>query len=125
VTAISRLILTFAANLTAVLIAAYFVEEFQVTTNISDLLAFILILAIVNLSIRPILNLILSPLIFITFGLFTIVINAAILYTIDIYSDYITINGLWPLIEVTHIVGIVNIIINYAALFLYRGSDIA
>ncbi len=124
-TAISRLILTFAANLTAVLIAAYFVEEFQVTTNISDLLAFILILAIVNLSIRPILNLILSPLIFITFGLFTIVINAAILYTIDIYSDYITINGLWPLIEVTHIVGIVNIIINYAALFLYRGSDIA
>ena len=124
-TAISRLILTFAANLTAVLIAAYFVEQFHVSTNVADLLTFVFILAIVNLSIRPILSLILSPLIFITFGLFIIVINAAILYTIDIYSDYLTINGLWPLIEATHIVGIVNIVINYAALFLYRGSDIA
>lgn len=124
-TAIARLIITFAANLTAVLIATYFVPNFKVATNVGDLLTLVLILAIVNLSIRPILNLILSPLIFITFGLFTIVINACIIYSIDIYSDYLTINGLWPLIEATHIISIVNIVINYAALFLYRGSDIA
>lgn len=123
--AIAKLILAFTANITAVLLAAYFVSDFRVTTNVSDLLYLVLILTIVNLAIRPFLNLILSPLIFITLGLFTIIINAAILYTIDINSDYLTINGLWPLIEATHIISIVNIIINYAALFLYRGSDIS
>lgn len=124
-TAIARLVLTFAANLTAVLVAAYFVRSFHVSTDVSSLLYLVLVLAIVNLSIRPVLSLILSPLIFITFGLFTIVINAVILYTIDIYSESLTISGLWPLIEATHIISIVNIIINYAALWLYRGSDIS
>jgi putative membrane protein len=125
VVAIAKLILTFTANLTAVFLTAYFVSGFQITTNVSDLLTIILVITVVNLTIKPLINLALSPLIFITFGLFTIATNTAIIYAIDIYSESLTITGLWPLVESSHIISIINIIINYAALYLYRGSDIS
>lgn len=122
---LTKLIVTFAANLTGLFIAAYFVPELQITNGPASVLSIALIISIVNLTIRPFIKLILSPLIFITFGIFTILINAFLLYFIDIFSASITISGLWPIIGASHIISLINIIINYAALYLYRGSDIS
>ncbi len=123
--AVSKLIVVFAANLTAVLLTAYFIPEFQLTTDIPGIISIALVITVTNLTIRPLIKLVLSPLIFITFGLFTILINAGIIYTIDIYSESLTITGPWHLIGASHIISIINLVINYAALYLYRGSDVS
>ena len=104
---------------------AYFITGFILTPNIQGIVSMALIITIINLTIRPLIKLVLSPLIFITFGLFTILINAGIIYVIDIYSEYLTITGPWHLVEAAHIISIINLVINYAALYLYRGSDVS
>ena len=123
--AISKFIVAFAANLTGLFISAYFVPEMELTRDTSGILTIVFVITTVNLTIRPLIKLVLSPLILITFGVFAVLINAALFYTIDIYSPYITIHGPWPILEASHIVSIINIVINYAALYLYRGSDIS
>lgn len=123
--AISKFIVAFSANITAILLTAYFVSGFILVPDISGIVSIVLIITIVNLTIRPLIKLVLSPLIFVTFGLFTILINAGIIYVIDIYSEYLTITGPWHLVEAAHIISIINLVINYAALYLYRGSDVS
>ena len=122
---IARFILMLAANLAAALLAGYFVPDFQVTANVQGLVPLVFALTIINLFLRPFLKLILSPLIFVTFGLFTIIINAGILYVIDIFSDSLTINGLITLLYATLIISFINLIIHHAALFLYRRPELS
>lgn len=120
----ARLILMFAGNLTAVLVAGYYVPEFQVTATLQDLLPLVFSLTLLNLFLRPLLKVVLSPLVFITFGFFTVIINAGLLLLIDIYSESLTINGLQSLLSATVIISCVNLIIHYAALFLYRRPEL-
>jgi putative membrane protein len=122
---IARFILMLTGNLTAVLLAGYFVPEFQLTTDIQMLMPMVLSLTIANLLIRPLIKLILSPLILVSFGLFSIVINVGILFLVDIYSESLTINGLTPLFYATSIISFTNIVIDYAALFLYRRRELS
>lgn len=122
---IAKLILTIVANLAAVVFASYFVPEFMVATNAQGLMPLVFTLSLINLIIRPIIKIFLSPLIFITFGLFTIIINAGILFMVDIFSESLTINGLLPLLYATSIISIVNLLINHSALFLYRRPELS
>ena len=122
---IARFILMLAANLAAVLLAGYFVPDFQVTADVRGLVPLVFALTIINLFLRPILKIILSPLIFLTFGFFTIIINAGILYLIDIFSNSLTINGLFALLYATLIISFVNLVIHHAALFLYRRPELS
>ena len=126
-TSVARLILALVTNLAAVMVAAYFIPEaeFQLVANAQGLLPLVATLTVINLLLRPILKMILSPLIFITLGLFTLIINTAILYFIDISSASLTINGLLPLIKATAIISFANLVINHAALFLYRRPELS
>lgn len=108
------------SNTIAILAAAYFVTGFIFKGNFIDLMIVAGILTIINIFIRPILKLILGPLIVLTFGLFTIVINAVILYLLDIFSKPLIIEGYLPLLWATLITAAVNFLINLSAKFLYR-----
>ncbi len=108
---LSRIILTFVANAIAILAAGYFLSGFLITGNYLDLAIVVGILTVINLVIRPIIRLFLSPIILITFGLFNIVINAFILYIIDIYFDTIKIDGLVTLLYATIIITVVNVLL--------------
>ena len=121
----AKFILTLSANLAAVVFASYFVPQFEITANVQGLVPLLFALSIINLTLRPIIKLILSPLIFVTFGVFSIFINAAILYFIDIFSHSLTINGLMPLVYATSIISLINLLINYSALFVYRRPDLS
>lgn len=70
-----------------------------------------LILGLINYFIKPILKLITLPLQIITLGLFTIVINMAIIWLIDIIFKEISIIGIMPLFWTTLIVWIANLIV--------------
>ena len=122
---IAKLILTIVANLAAVVFASYFVPEFMVTANVQGLVPLVLVLSLINLIIRPIIKIFLSPLIFITLGFFTIIINAGILFVVDIFSESLTISGLISLLMATSIISLINLLINYSALFLYRRPELS
>lgn len=122
---LARFVLMLTGNLTAVLLADYFIPEFQIAANIQTLMPMVLALTFANLLIRPFIKLILSPLVLISFGLFSVVINTGILFFIDIYSESLTINGLLPLVYTTLIISFTNIVIDHAALFLYRRKELS
>ena len=70
-----------------------------------------LVLALLNAVVRPILKLLSFPLIIITFGLFHIVINMAILYFADTLLAPLAIEGFKALFFSSLMIGIVNAII--------------
>ena len=56
---------------------------------------FAIVLSLLNLIVKPILNLFGLPLTIITLGLFALVINAAIILIADYFIDGMTVNGFW------------------------------
>jgi len=77
---------------------------FSFTANWQILILCGLILGLINLFIKPILNLITLPLKALTFGLFGLVINIAIIFGLDILFKELTISGIAPLFWTTIIV---------------------
>jgi putative membrane protein len=70
-----------------------------------------LILAAANTIIKPILKIISAPLIFITLGLFIIVINGIILFGVDWFVEELSINGFWGYFWGVIIVSLINAIL--------------
>jgi putative membrane protein len=121
---IAKFILSVSGNIAALLVTAYFDKDFQIATDAQNLVSIAAMLALLNLTVRPILKLVFSPLISLTFGLFHIVISAAILYAIDIYFDSLTINGLWALLISAHLVAFIVVIIDYASTMVYGSGEL-
>ncbi len=110
------------ANIVAFLAASYFVVGFKFTGSFLELLITALIFTAINTFIRPIIKLFLGPFIVLTLGLLIIVINAAMLYILDIWSQPLTIEGFKPLFLATLIIGAVNLIVNLGAKTFYKKS---
>jgi len=108
------------SNVVALLAATYFVAGFVFGGNFVDLFIAALVLTLINAVIRPILKLFLGPFIVLTFGLFVLVINAVMLYLLDIWSAPLTIEGYIALFWATLIVTIVNLVINLAGKWFYK-----
>lgn len=117
---ISRIIFLLASNLIAILIANQFIEGFSVSLEPVNFLLVIGLLTLFNVFVRPALKFLFTPLIVITLGLFTFVINGGILYIVDILSESITINGLQPLVYATLLISVTNLLISLSARSLYR-----
>ncbi len=117
---IGGLIFHVAANVIAFYAAAALVPGFMLTGTFLDFVVLAVVLTAINTFIRPVLKLFLGPLIVLTFGLFTIVINALTLYLLDIWSPHLTIQGNEALFWTTLLVGAVNIVMNMAAKWVYR-----
>lgn len=117
---IFKLIFLLASNTLALLAADYFVEGFFIQPTWQSYLKVAAVFTILNLFLRPILKLVLSPLIFITLGLGVIIVNALILYGLDWLLNDITITGLYPLIYATLIIGVVNFFFHFSAKKAYQ-----
>ncbi len=88
-------ILRFVGLICAVLLAGYLIPGFQVADAYSALLV-ALTLAILNVTIKPILSLVALPLTLITFGLFSFVINAALILLADYVILGFSVDGFVP-----------------------------
>ncbi len=110
------------ANAVAILAASYFIAGFKFAGSFLELLITALIFTAINTFVRPIIKLFLGPFIVLTLGLFIIVINAAMLYVLDIWSKPLTIEGFKPLLLATLIIGAANLIINLGAKTFYKKS---
>ncbi len=106
-----KLILRILANAVGIFAAAYFITSIEFTGNWLDYLIVGVIMAVVNLIIRPILKIVTAPLIFITLGLFIVVINAVILFGVDWFVEELNITNLWGYLWGSIIISIINAVI--------------
>lgn len=109
-----RLLLQIGGNALAIYVASYLLDGFDFTGNLTTLLITGLILGIANFFLKPILKFFLTPLIILSLGLFTIIINMGILALIDYTVPELVINSLSALFLGTIIISAVNIFISFA-----------
>lgn len=112
------------SNAVALFAAAYFVSGFQL--NMSSywvLVVTALILTLINTFIKPFFSFFLGPLVLLTFGLFSIVINMGTLYVLDLLSENLTITGTLPLLYGTLIVSIVNTLLEFFGSGIYTKKE--
>lgn len=110
----SRFIIQITINALAILIAAYLVPGIVFDGSIWKLLLAGLALGIANAWIRPLLKLISLPLVIVTFGLFTVVVNMAVLAFVALLIPELSIqdwtSALWGVLVIS--------LTNYALGFL-------
>jgi len=87
-------------------IAYNFIDNVFFTGTYLDLIFIGLVLAILNTFIRPILNFFALPLRILTFGLFSVIINMIIIWSIDSLFIQLTITGLFALLLTSAITSI-------------------
>jgi len=78
----------------AISVAAYIIPGIKVT-NFGYALLVALILTIINLTIKPILQILTLPITLITFGLFLLVINALMVMLVDNLLKDFSVKGFW------------------------------
>lgn len=111
---ISELIVQILTNAVAIYVAAQIVSGFELKQNgIMTLVTVGFIFGMINFFIKPILKLISLPMIFITFGLFTIIINIAMLLLLDYFSDAIYISGIMAAFWAMLVISAVNLFIGF------------
>ena len=97
----------------AALYAAYrFVPGFGFDGGVKEFLTAGVILGLLNLTVKPVLKFISFPVIILTLGLFSLVINALILWLVDYIFDFIAIDGLVALGLATVVITLVNMAVS-------------
>lgn len=109
---IRRLLAKILVSALALWAADYLLAGFAVTGGIQGYLIAGAVLGALNTLVQPILKLITLPLILLTFGLFTIIINAALLGAAANITGLIVISGLWSLLSATLIISVVLILLD-------------
>jgi putative membrane protein len=116
-----KLVIVTAGNAFALWLANRWIAGFVLTAPILGLILLALTLTILNFFLKPILTLVLGPIIIITLGLGLIIVNAIILWLaaylshlpqLDFIHGSITIQTIPALILATLLVSIVNFIIH-------------
>jgi putative membrane protein len=94
-----RFIIKFILNIVGILAVSYFLHPNIEISNAGSAAIVVIVLAILNIIVKPILVLLTIPVTIFTFGLFLLVINAVIVMLTDYLVDGFHVNGfLWALI---------------------------
>jgi len=99
-------------NSLALYVAYYFVPGFVISGGWKEYLMAGAFLGLLNLVVRPVLKAISMPLIILTLGLFTLVINGLILWTVDYIFDFMAIRDVTALLYAVVIISIVNLFVS-------------
>lgn len=103
-----RFVFQILTNGLAIFLADYLLPGFVFGGDILTLFIAGLILGLINFFIKPILKVISFPLLIISLGLFSIVINMALLWLLEYFVLELTISGLWTYLWGALIVSAVN-----------------
>lgn len=119
---LGRFVARAAFNIIGILAAAYFLRDigFIFEGDFTALVIAAAALTLINTFVLPVVKLVLGPLIVITLGLILIVINALSLYILDIIIEPLRIEGIWPLLAATLIIGAINFLLNNFGKWGYR-----
>jgi len=89
-----RVIIIIVSNTLSLYIASRLIPGFNIQTNIIGFLEVGTVMGIVNIFIRPIVKLLSLPLVLLTFGLFSAIINIVLLYFTSYLFPFFQINSL-------------------------------
>jgi putative membrane protein len=96
----TKFILRWAINAVAIFLAIRFVPGISLQSGWVSVIWLALIFGLVNAFLRPLLNLLTCPLIILTLGLFTLLINTFLFWLTGQIGQFfgigITMNGFWP-----------------------------
>ncbi|MEK7195740.1 MAG: phage holin family protein [Patescibacteria group bacterium] len=109
---ISKTIFIVAGNASGLYVATKYIPGFNVPLDMTNLLITALVLSAINVFIRPIIKLVLSPLILITLGIASILVNLATLKLLDYLLLSVTITDIGSLVLATIVIGTVNFLIH-------------
>ena len=91
----------------AVLLTAYLLPGVAVEGYWYALLV-ALVISLANVLVKPVLVILTIPITFVTFGLFLLVINAAIILLVDYFLDGFTVDGFWWALAFSLILSLFN-----------------
>ncbi len=94
-----------------VLVASNVVSGVQ-ADNFTALLAASLVLGVLNALLRPVMLILTFPLLIVTLGLFTFVINALLLYFVGALVKTFHVDGFWPAFKGGIVISLVSLVAN-------------
>lgn len=103
-----KLIVRLLINAVALWVAASIVSGISLSESLVEVLIVALIFGLINALIKPILKILSFPLIIITLGLFTLVINAFLLLLTDWLSVALEVDGFWSAVLGAIIISLVS-----------------
>ncbi len=107
-----KFIQSWVVNTLAVLVAVYVVPGLHYQRPL-DLLVASLILGILNAVLRPVLMFLALPLLIFTLGLFTLIINALLLYFVaNLLQPHFVVDGFWHAFWGALVISVVSIVLN-------------
>ncbi|MBI2278818.1 MAG: phage holin family protein [Candidatus Brennerbacteria bacterium] len=109
---IGRIVFSIVSNMVALFVASSFIPGFAAAGDFSSLAGASAILAALNLFLRPVLKLFFGPLMVVTLGLFSIIVNGLLLYMLDTISGAVTIQGYQALLLGALVVSLVNVVLH-------------
>lgn len=107
-----RFLVQILTNALAILLAAYLIDGIIFTGDWTVLILAGLILGLINFFVKPTLKLISAPLILLSLGTFTIVINMILFALVDWLVPELVISGFWSLFWGVIIISLVNFFIS-------------
>lgn len=108
-----RFIIRILGNCLAIYLAAYLVPGVSFKGDWKILLLAGFILSLINLIIKPILKMISFPLILLTFGLFSLIINIFLVWLLMKFIPELNIIGWWALFWTAIFISLVNWLVSW------------
>lgn len=105
-----KFISAFIADCVALFIADGLLQEISFSDN-TAIVATAFALALLNMFVKPVLKFISMPVTFLTFGLFSLIINGAVIMMAFYFTEGAGISGMFPAILTSFIVSIVQSVI--------------
>lgn len=93
-------------NAVAIALAAYLLPGVEVTLVGAIVLA--VVLALINIFIRPVINLLTLPLNIVTLGLFSLIVNALLIMLASMLVPGFVVTGFWPAFFFGILVALIN-----------------
>ncbi len=100
------------SNSVALGIAHWLIPGFVVNEGLKGLVIAGVVLGLLNLIVKPILKFISAPIIILTLGIFSLIINAFLLWLVSYLLDFVNIQTISALIWATIIVTFANVILH-------------
>jgi putative membrane protein len=110
-----QLIIRILINAAALWLAARYIDGISLTGSLWSILLVALVFGVVNAVLKPILKLLSLPVVILTLGLFTIIINAAMLGITAVLMENFSIDGIVPALLASLVVSVVSAILNRVA----------
>ena len=110
--------LMFLANGIALYLAGITVSGITIPQTIEGFAIAVAALSLINLLIKPMVRLALGPILLLTLGLGSILVNAVTIFFLDALMPTVTIGGLTNLLITALVVGVSNLVISLTARFI-------